>query len=181
MSPALTLVFAAVLLPQTTLAQGERGPLTLCQLFQDLDSHAGRRVTLRATYHYGFEVSGLYSEPCKPPAILDGKEIVPHVYLVFPVGDGSAEPSKSNMEKFRQVGEESRSQPLSIVLTVTGVIKTVSQAEPLVGKDGRQFKVRMFGHLGAFPAQLRIDSIDAVEVSINADAPANVNLKQVKK
>jgi hypothetical protein len=39
----------------------------------------------------------------------------------------------------------------------------------------------MFGHLGAFPAQLSIESIDAVEVSLNADAPANLDLIQPKK
>jgi hypothetical protein len=178
MRPALFLAFTAALLPHSSTAQGESGPLSLCQLFQDLDSFAGQRVTLRAAYRYSFEVSGFYSEPCKPPATLDGRDIVPHVYLVFLVSSGSPEPSRSNMERFRQAVKESRNQPLSIVLTVTGVLKTVSQPEPLTGKDGRRFKVRMFGHLGAIPAQLGIESINAVEVSTNADAPANFDLKK---
>jgi hypothetical protein len=64
--PALFLAVATVLLPLSSIAQGQRGPLTLCQLFQDLDSHAGQRVTLRAAFRYGFELSGLYTEACKP-------------------------------------------------------------------------------------------------------------------
>lgn len=173
--------FAAItilLLPVSPIARGQIGPLSLCELFRDLDSHDGQRVTLRASYRYGRELSGLYGEACKPPATLDGKEIVPRVALVFRVRARLTEPDKSKIEEFRQAVEKGRNQPLSIVLTIGGVLKTVSQTEPLVAKDGRRYKARMFGHLGAFPAQLTVESIDAVEVSTGADDPANLDLDQ---
>ena len=155
--------------------------MSLCQLFVDLDSHADQRVTVRAAYRYGREVSGLYSEACSPPTKLDGVESVPHVYAVFSAKTMSSEPSNSIRERFNQALEESQTKPVSVVITVTGFLKTQSQAAPLVGKDGRAYKARMFGHLGAFPAEMTVESIDAVEVMSNSAAPANFALEAPKR
>jgi hypothetical protein len=177
----LGVYFIAVLFPFSAIAQGESKPLTLCNFFQRLDSHNGQRVTISGAYRYGFEVSGLYSDACIPPAILDGREIVPHVYLVFLPIASLSEVSAANMAKFEQAVDESRTKPVSIYITVTGVLTTVSQSEPLITSDGRRMKVRMFGHLGAFPAQLNISSVDAIAVSINEAAPAYFDLKNPKR
>jgi hypothetical protein len=65
-------------------------------------------------------------------------------------------------------------------LTLTGTLRTQSSA-PYIGKDGKQYKARMFGHLGGCQAELLVETIDQIEVSINSETPSNFALQKRKK
>ena len=146
---------------------------TLCQLFQDLDSHDGKRVTIRATFRFGQEVSGFYSAACEKRVMLDGHEIQPHVWADFsmtPNGSRNLDPAVA----------DAKTKPIAIVLIVTGTLRThnAQVAQP----DGTQMAVRMFGHLGAFPAELRVEKIDKIEISTNGDQPpANFDSDKIRR
>lgn len=138
---------------------------TLCQLFQDLDSYDGKRVTIRATFRFGREVSGFYSEACENLVILDGHEIQPHVWASMTPG--------ANADLTQAVGD-ARTKPIIIVLTASGTLRTHNAQ--FMRPNGTLGAVRMFGHLGAFPAELRVEKIDKIEISINSDEPSNFDL-----
>ena len=147
--------------------------MTLCQLFNDLDSHNGKQITVRAAYRYGQEVAGLYSDPCEPPAKLDGHDIVPHVWTEFSSASKSSEPG----HQFWSAIEDSRSQPVAIIVTVTGILKTGGQYS---GRASMRPPRRGFGHLGAFPAELVVEKFEEVEVRQDSPTPASFDLAKPK-
>lgn len=102
--------------------------------------------------------------------MLDGREVVPHIYLDF----------STKTDALDQAVADAKMKPNAITLTVTGALRTQSSA-PYIGKDGKQYKARMFGHLGAFPAGLLVETIDQIEVSINSETPSNFALQKRKK
>jgi hypothetical protein len=167
-----TLVLA-VLLGSPCAAQGEHHVMTLCQLFDDLDSHNGKTVTVRAAYRYGHEVAGLYADPCEPPAKLDGHDIVPHVSTEFSGGSMSSRAG----HRFETAIADSRTQPIAIIVTVTGIIQTGGRYS---GKGPMRPPRRGFGHLGAFPAGLVIQEFDEVEVMQSSPTPTNFSLAKPK-
>lgn len=147
--------------------------MTLCQLFSDLDSHNGKQITVRASYRYGKELAGLYSDPCEPPAKLDGHDIVPHVSTEFSSESKSSEPG----HQFWSAIEDSRSQPVAIIVTVTGILKTGGQYS---GRPSMRPPRRGFGHLGAFPAELVVEKFEEVEVRQDSPTPASFDLAKPK-
>src|SRR5664279_5307077 len=99
----LFVVLASVLSAQSRATE----VFSLCQLFQDLDSHDGKRVTIRATFRFGREVSGFYSAACEKPVILDGQGIQPHVWVVIPTSVNA---------DLNQAVRDARTKPITIVL-----------------------------------------------------------------
>jgi len=143
---------------------------SLCQLFQDLDAHDGRRVSVRGIYRFGREVAGLFVGSCEQRVMLDGHEVVPHIVLDF----------STKTDALDQAVADAKMKPNAITLAVTGTLRTQSGA-PYIGKDSKQYKARMFGHLGAFPAKLLVETIDQIEVSINSETPSNFALQKPKE
>ena len=165
----LFVILASVLSAQSRATE----VVTLCQLFQDLDSHDGEWVTIRATFRFGREVSGFYSAPCEKPVILDGHEIQPHVWAVVST-------TASANTDLDQALRDARTKPFTIVLTATGTLRT--RNAQVVQPDLTLAAVRMFGHLGAFPAELRVEKIDKIEISTNADQPpSNFDLDKTRR
>jgi hypothetical protein len=156
----------------SVLSAQSRAPkvFTLCQLFQDLDSHDGKRVTIRATYRFGQEISALYGAACE--IMLDNRIIQPAVWV--------ESLPRTNQELNRGVAD-ARTKPIVIVLTATGTLRTHNPQLLSVQQDGTRVSLRMFGHLGAFPAELRIESIDKVEISVDRDDPSYFDLGKARR
>ena len=81
--------------------------------------------------------------------------------------------------RFNQAIADAKERPTEIILTVTGNLRTQSGA-PYKGKDGRMYKARMFGHLGAFRAELLVEKLDKIEISTNSQRPSYFGLAKPK-
>jgi len=143
----------------------------ICDLLRRLDKFAGKRVAVRGVYRFSMEVEGLYSEGCPKPLILDGAARAQALWTVFAVT--SSEQTAHFMEATNGVKKGGERQAIHV--TFIGALIT---RNPNLHRLGQRKGERMFGHLGVFPAQLNVDSIEDITIEDGAHRPSNMELQK---
>ncbi len=155
----LLLLGAAFALPAGSAGRST-GPMTICDLFRNLKSHANKMITLKgvvlASPSYTIGETG-----CPEAFVTDGFRWPTTVVLEFPAGEAMASPARTSLDKLnRAVLGAPKGAKISV--TVTGTLKLKERyrrAQTHYGTLGTGF-----GHLGASPALLVVKTIDDITV-----------------
>ena len=131
---------SAILLLITAAALSGQTPLSVCDVLQRLDELHGKRITIKARYRTGREIANLYDPACPGPALVDGVKRAPAIHVTTHLSEA----------------ENNRISPLFTTALDEGkAIELVVEGE----FHSQQTGPRVFGHLGLYPAELRVSRI----------------------
>jgi hypothetical protein len=139
--------------------------LDICDALQKIDKLSGSVIAVRGYYRFGMELSGVYGRSCPKKLVLDGAERAQAFELSYgPMVDEKELATVAN----RMIVEKNSHEAIRV--TVVGVIR--ARRADLSDIHGR--KVRMFGHLGVYPAQIIVQAIREVSVTDAPEFPSNM-------
>jgi hypothetical protein len=131
---------SAILLLITAAALSGQTPLSVCDVLQRLDELHGKRITIKARYRTGQEIANLYDPACPAPALVDGVKRAPAIHVTTHLSEA----------------ENNRIRPLFTTALDDGkAIELIVEGE----FHSQQPGARIFGHLGVYPAELKITRI----------------------
>jgi hypothetical protein len=130
----------AILLLLTAAALSGQSPLSVCDVLQRLDELHGKRITVKARYRAGEEIANLYDPTCPSPALVDGVKRAPAIHVTTQLGE-------AENDRIRPLFTTALDEGKAIELTVEGEFHS------------QQPGARTFGHLGMYPAELKITRI----------------------
>lgn len=131
---------SAIILLITAAALNGQTPLSVCEVLKRLDELHGKRITVKARYRTGGEIANLFDPACPGPALVDGVQRAAAIHVT-----GHLTEAANN--RLRPLFTNALDEGNAIELTVEGEFHS-QQAGP-----------RVFGHLGVYPAELRISRI----------------------
>jgi hypothetical protein len=144
--------------------------IDLCEALQSAVEFNGREVVIRGYYRFGMELAGLYGRNCPKKLIIDGKERLQAFYLKYERRVDDAELAAAAHKMMAEKNVRS-----AILVTVTGTLEAVSPVFENIGPLLVERQGRVFGHMGVYPAQIKVASyrdvtlIDAPEFRSNLD------------
>lgn len=163
----------SLLCAQQTKTRDVAGATPICDLLRYLDRFNGRRIAVRGVYRFSMELGGLYSEGCQTPLILDGRERAQALSTEF-VGR-SPEEQMEHEHFTKEVNEIAKTcGRQAIHVTFVGVLVT---RNPKLHRLGSRKGERMFGHLGTYPAELRVEEIKDIAIEDDARNPSNMKCR----
>ena len=130
----------AILLLLTAAALSGQSPLSVCDVLQRLDELHGKRITVKARYRAGREIANLYDPACPAPALVDGVKRAPAISVTTQLGEAENDRIRPQFTNALDDGK-------AIELIVEGEFHS------------QQPGARTFGHLGVYPAELKITRI----------------------
>jgi hypothetical protein len=139
-------------------------------LFRRLDAFAGKRIAARGVYRFSRELAGLYSEGCQRPLILDGAERAQALETELV---GSSPERRAEFAHFMEIvnGVATGGGGQAIHVTFVGILVT---RNPDLHRFGQRKGERMFGHLGVYPAMLKVEEIRDITIEDDAHEPSNM-------
>jgi hypothetical protein len=145
--------------------------VNLCEALQSAVALNMSEVVIRGYYRFGMELGGLYGRNCPKKLIIDGKERLQAFYLNYQRGVDDAELAAAVHKMIAE--KDIRS---AILVTVTGTLEAASHVwTENIGPLQIERQGRVFGHMGVYPAQIKVGSyrdvvlIDAPEFRSNLD------------
>jgi hypothetical protein len=156
-----TLVLLAMLIASRGTSARDAAVLSVCELSKDFPGFRDKVVTVRGVYYYGLRQE--CAEKCKsglwPSFInLEGGTDETWAALAKSERDVEAEAKRSGKR-------------FELWVTVVGRLQTRTKRSALGPCDRKSWGLGGYGHLGAFPAQIIVESFRAVEVLVNAQSP----------
>jgi hypothetical protein len=148
--------------------------MPICELFRKLDAFDNKQVAVRGVYRFSSELSGLYSEGCPEPLILDGVERPQALDADF-VGKGAEQ--RAEFEEFGRIVDRIAKGGGRQAIHVT-LIGTLIARNPKLHRLGNRTGERMFGHLGVYPARLDYTAIRSITIEDEAIRPSNMDLRR---
>jgi len=169
------LLFQGTLLgEQQTKTREVTSATPICDLLRHLDTFNGKRIVVRGVYRFSMELGGLYSEGCQKPLMLDGRERAQALSTEF-VGR-SPEEHMEHEDFAKVVNEIAKScRREAIHVTFVGVLVT---RNPELHRLGSRKGERMFGHLGTYPAELKVEEIRDITIEDGARNPSNMECRR---
>jgi len=148
--------------------------IQICDLFRRLDAYAGKYIAVRGIYRFSTELGGLYSEGCEKPLILDG---APRAQALNTEFVAKTPEQQSELAHFNSVVKDIAKGGGRQAIHVT-LVGTLVTRNPELHRLGQHKGARMFGHLGIYPAQLRVDGVKNITIEDNSRTPSNMELKE---
>lgn len=138
--------------------------IDVCKALQRIDALSGSVVAVRGFYRFAMELGGLYGRNCPKKLVLDGAERAQALDVGFAPGTDKDLAVVVN----RLIGEKNSREAIQV--TVVGTI--YARRADLTDINGRG--MRMFGHLGVYPAQITVQSIRDISVLYLPEFPSNM-------
>lgn len=137
--------------------------ISVCELSKDFPGFRDKVVTVRGVYYYGLRQE--CAEKCKnglwPSFInIEGGTNETWAALAKSLRDLEAEAKRSR-------------KGFELWVTVVGRLQTRAKRSPLGPCDRKSWGLVGYGHLGAFPAQIIVESFRDIEVRLNPQSPYN--------
>jgi hypothetical protein len=140
--------------------------LDICAALQKIDSLDGSVVAVRGYYRFATELGGLYGRNCPKKLVLNGVQRAQAFHLEYgPVVNDKELETIAN----RLIQEKNNHE--AIQMTVVGKIR--ARRADLIDSQGT--RVRMFGHLGVYPAEITVQVIRDISVVEAPDFPSNMS------
>jgi len=135
--------------------------ISVCELSKDFPGFRDKVVTVRGVYYYGLRQE--CAEKCK-----DG------LWPSFIDLEGSTNETWAALAKSeRDVETEAKrsGKRFELWVTVVGRLQTRAKRSALGPCDRKSWGLGGYGHLGAFPAQIIVESFRDIEVRVNPQSP----------
>lgn len=146
--------------------------LSVCDLSRDFTAYRGKLVAVRGVYYYGLRQTCPQTCINGPwPSFLDLIGTGTTLRSEPPVAFVTDELSWAALDKVQRAVERDakRGRRVEIWVTVLGQLRARAHRSPLGPCD--MVANGSYGHLGAFPAQLVVESFSNIEVIPNASSP----------
>ena len=134
-------------------------PLSMCDLSKDFSAYRDKHVTVRGVYYYGLR------QTC-PQKCADG----PWPSFVNLAGEGANWEAVDRVQRTVEV-QAKRGKRFEIWVTAVGQLKTQAKQSRLGPCDKIGSGYFGYGHLGAFPAELVVESFSDIQVKENPKSP----------
>jgi hypothetical protein len=134
--------------------------MSVWDLSKDFTAYRDKVVTIRGVYYYGLR------QDC-PQNCADGP------WPSFVNLEGGAAANWNALSKVQQTVEveaKKTGKRFEIWVTVMGRVQTRARRSPLGPCDRKSWGMYGYGHLGAFPAQIVVESIRDIDVKKNAQS-----------
>lgn len=142
----------AFLLLLSAAALSGQSPLSVCDVLQRLDELHGKPVTIKARYRAGEEFVSLYDQACPGPVLVDQVKRAAGISPAFHL-------SEVENKRTRPLFTDALDEGKAIELTVEGEFRSQQPGSIIRNPDGTERWARIFGHMGAYPAELKITRI----------------------
>jgi hypothetical protein len=140
--------------------------IEVCDALQSIDKLDGSVVAVRGYFRFGMELGGLYGRDCPKKLVLDRAQRAQAFDLTFA---STAVETELQTAVNRLI--EEKNVRVAIQVTLVGVIR--ARRADLTDIDGK--KARMFGHLGVYPAQIAVRSVQGVSIIDAPEFPSNMD------
>jgi len=150
-----------MLVPLDVMPAPDVGVMSVCQLSKDLPAFRDKVVTVRGVYYYGLR------QEC-PQKCTDG------LWPSFIEFQGAEGLSWADLNKaLHEVETEAKAtgKRFEIWMTVVGRLQTIVKPSPLGPCDRKSWEQGGYGHLGAFPSQITVESFSNIEIRVNPRSP----------
>jgi hypothetical protein len=134
--------------------------VTLCRLSRDYGAYRDRQLAVRGVYYYNLR------EAC-PMTCATGPW---PSFLYLSGGDDSVWEALTKTERAVET-EAKKGKRFEILVTVHGRLKTRARRSPSSPCDRMGSGYYGYGHLGAYPAELAVDSFSDIQVIENRNSP----------
>ncbi|MGA2147281.1 MAG: hypothetical protein ABSH49_20235 [Bryobacteraceae bacterium] len=155
------LVLLAMLIASGGTPARDAAVISVCELSKDFPGFRDKVVTVRGVYYYGLRQE--CAEKCK-----DG------LWPSFIDLEGSTNETWAALAKSeRDVETEAKrsGKRFELWVTVVGRLQTRAKRSALGPCDRKSWGLGGYGHLGAFPAQIIVESFRDIEVRVNPQSP----------
>ncbi|MGC2658849.1 MAG: hypothetical protein WA324_12905 [Bryobacteraceae bacterium] len=135
--------------------------MSVCEISKDFRGFRDKPVTVRGVYYYGLR------QEC-PQKCAAG------LWPSFINLEGGTDATWDALSKtVRTVETEAKTtgKRFEIWVTVVGRLRTRAKRSSLGPCDKKSWGLPGYGHLGAFPAQIDVDSFRDIEVKVNPQSP----------
>jgi hypothetical protein len=165
---AMTRTVAAIVILLVVVAKGQEAPnpplVSICELSKDYGAYRGKLLAVRGVYFYGLR------ETC-PQKCADGPW--PSFLDLVGTGDNTFD-ALSKVVRSVEL-EAKKGKRFEVWVTAVGQLETSLPPPPPFSPpapcDLAGRKLRGYGHLSAFPAQITVSSFRDVEVKENPKSP----------
>ena len=150
-----------ILIPSVIMPAPDAGVTSVCELSKDLFAFQDKVVTVRGIFYYGLR------QQC-PQKCTDG------LWPSFIDLKGANGLSWADLAKaLREVESEAKAtgKRFEIWVTVVSRLQTIVRPSPLGTCDRKSWQLGGYGHLGAFPSQITVESFRDIEIRVNKNSP----------
>jgi len=154
-------VLLATLVPSEGTSAFDMVFMPACELAKDLGAYQNKAVTVRGVYYYGLRQE--CQQKCATgiwPSFLN-------------LRGGKASEWAELAKTINKVENEAKvtHQRFEIWVTVSGRLKTIVKHSSRGPCDRRNWGLGGYGHLGAFPSEITVETIREIEVRVNPKSP----------
>jgi hypothetical protein len=135
--------------------------VSVCELSKDFPAYRDKVVSVRGVYYYGLR------QEC-PQKCSDG------LWPSFINLEGGGDTTWADLAKAdREVEAEAKAtgKRFEVWVTVVGRLQTRAKRSRLGPCDRKSWGLAGYGHLGAFPAQITVESFRNIEIRVNPKSP----------
>jgi hypothetical protein len=152
----------AVLIPsEGTPAPASPAVMSVCEISTDFPSFRDKPVAVRGVYYYGLRQE--CSQKC-------AGGLWPS-FINLAGGADATWAALSKAEHTVETEAKTTGKRFEIWVTVIGRLQTRARHSPLGPCDRKSWGLTGYGHLGAYPAQIDVDSFRHIEVKVNPQSP----------
>jgi len=153
--------FLVILAASITTPAPGGGVMSVCEISKDFSAFRDKVVTVRGVYYYGLRQECPQKCAGGPwPSFID-----------LEGGEDSAWHALAKAESEVEAEAKSAGKRFEIWVTVVGRLATRATRSPRGPCDRKNWGPVGYGHLGAFPAQITVESFRDIEVKVNAKSP----------
>ena len=131
--------------------------MSVCDLAKDFPAYRNKLVTVRGVYYYGLRQSDC-PQKCDTGALPSFLNLE---------GGADAEWSTLNNVERKVEADAKTGKRFEIWVTITGRLETTVHSSPLGPCDRKSWGTPGFGHLGAFPSRIVVESVKDIAVKEN--------------